>query len=299
MPGIELLNRLFVMRHPDEDIRRRGQNLLTIIWGLIVLTLLSLPISLINHRVGPLINTAIAFPIGALLIVLTHQGYVDPVALLVIFGTTISLILVPVFGSASFAASGYYFIINILIAGVILPPTAIWGMAGLNLLALIITAVLTRPEIQEPPSILLTGINAGILEAFATVIVVVSTSTTTRAFRAARRARAEAQRANQALAETNASLEGLVAERTAALSATLAQSEAQAQALQAALDEQERMRDLITDLSLPVLPIRQGALVVPLVGALDSARAGLLIQRVLDQIAARQARVVILDVTGL
>ncbi|NNJ13235.1 STAS domain-containing protein [Chloroflexales bacterium ZM16-3] len=287
------------MHHPDEDIRRRGQNLITIIWGLIGITLLSLPVTLINSRTGSLINTIIALPVGAWLIVLTHRGYVNLVATLVIFSTTASLVLVPVFGSADFSASAYYFVINILIAGVILSPIGIWGMVAANLAALILTALLTQQANQAPPSILSTGINAGMLQAFSALIVVISTLTTARALNDARQARAEAHRANDALAESNASLERQVAERTAALSVSLAESETHALALQDALEAQERMNALITDLSLPMIPITHDTLVVPLVGALDSARASLLLQRVLAKIEAQQARTLILDVTGL
>ncbi len=287
------------MRHPDEDLQRRGQNLIIILWGLIGITLLSMPITLMNQRAGPLINSIIALPVGVALIMVTHRGYVNLVAMLGILATTASLVLVPVFGSADFSASAYYFVINILIAGVILPPVAIWGMVGINLAALIMAALFAREAIQAAPSILVTSVNAGMLQTFSALIVVLSTTTTTRAFGEVRKARAEAQRASQALAESNAGLERQVAERTAALSFTLGEREAQAVALQEALTARERMSELITELSLPVIPVAHDILVVPLVGALDSARAGLLLQRVLAQIEGRAARTVILDVTGL
>jgi rsbT co-antagonist protein RsbR len=293
------LSRLFIMRHPDEDLRRRGQNLLTILWGLIGITLISLPITLVNSRTGSLINTLIALPLGAWLMVMTHRGLVNLVATLVILCTTASLVLIPVFGSAEFSASAYYFVMNILIAGVILPPVAIWGMAGMNLAALILTAALTRQVSQEAPSILLTSINAGMLQAFSALIVIVSTTTTTRALREVQQARAEAQQANRALAENNAGLERQVAERTAALSASLAESESHSLALQEALTAHERLNELVTDISLPVIPVSSDTLVVPLVGALDSARARLMLARVLAQIETRRARTLILDVTGL
>ncbi|MBX0330572.1 STAS domain-containing protein [Oscillochloris sp. ZM17-4] len=293
------LSRIFVMIHADEDLRRRGQNLLTILWGLIGITLLTLPITVLNGRNGPLINSIIALPLGAWLIVLTHRGHVSLVATLVIISTTASLVLVPIFGSADFSASAYYFLLNILIAGVILSPIATWGMVAMNLAALIMAALLSRQEAQVAPSILVTSVNAGILQAFAAMIVVINMVTTARALRDARQARAETQLANQSLAMSNASLERQVAERTAALSVSLAESEAHALALQESLDARERMSDLITDLSLPMIPISHDALVVPLVGALDSARASLLLQRVLAQIESQRARTLILDVTGL
>lgn len=299
MPGAQLFSGLFLMRHSDEDVRRRGQNLLTILWGLIGITLLSLPITLISQRNGPLINSIIALPLGGLLIVLTRRGYVNLVAILVILTTTASLVLVPIFGSADFSASAYYFILNILIAGVILPPVAIWGMLALNLAGLIAASLLTRQELQVAPSLLLTGINAGVLQAFATLIVIVNTATTVRALHETRQARTEAQRASQALADSNASLERQVAERTTDLRSALVEREEHALALQEALLARERMSALITEISLPVIPVTNDILVVPLVGEMDSARGGLLLRRVLTQIEGCAARTLILDVTGL
>ncbi|NTW03274.1 MAG: STAS domain-containing protein [Oscillochloris sp.] len=299
MPGTYRLFRAFVMRHTDEDLRRRGQNLLIILWGLLSLTLISLPVTLINYRVGPLINSIIALLAGSWLIFLTHRGWVDVVAMIVLVITTVSLVLVPLFGSEGFTTSAYYFIVNIMIAGVVMSPVAIWATTAGNLVALVVTALLIRDIPPQAPSLLTTSVNAGILQAFTTLIAIVSATTTARALYMAQKARAETQRANQALAENNASLECQVADRTAALRTALADSEAQTLAFQSALSAQEQLNALISELSLPVIPINTETLVVPLVGALDSSRASLLLQRVLGQIESRRARTLILDVTGL
>lgn len=62
--------------------------------------------------------------------------------------------------------------------------------------------------------------------------------------------------------------------------------------------EQEHRR-ILRELSVPVVPVWQGVLVVPLVGVLDSARARELTQTLLEAIARERARVAILDVTGV
>jgi anti-anti-sigma factor len=293
------LSHLFIMSHPDEDLQRRGQNLLTILYGLIILALLSLPISLVNGRIGPVINAVLVLPLGAGLIILAHQGRVGLVALIMIIVNTLSLTLVPVFASAQFSIIAYYFIINILIAGVVMHPRAIWATLALNLAALTLAAMFARQVPEEAPSILVVSLNAGLLIAFATLIAILSTTTTMRALHDMRQARAEVQQANGALADRTAGLEQQVAERTAVLSATLADREAQAITLQEALTNQKRLNDLILDLSLPVIPVTDDTLVVPLVGALDSVRADLMLQRVLAEIEAQRVRTLILDVTGL
>ena len=55
----------------------------------------------------------------------------------------------------------------------------------------------------------------------------------------------------------------------------------------------------IRELSTPVIPLGDGVLVAPIVGRLERTRAAALLERVLGEVAARRARAVILDVTGV
>ena len=63
-----------------------------------------------------------------------------------------------------------------------------------------------------------------------------------------------------------------------------------------ALEAQSR---LIQELSAPIVPIHEGVLVLPLVGAVDSRRASQIMESALEQIVAYQADVLILDITGV
>jgi rsbT co-antagonist protein RsbR len=56
---------------------------------------------------------------------------------------------------------------------------------------------------------------------------------------------------------------------------------------------------LIRELSSPIMPIHEGVLVLPMVGAVDSYRATQVMESVLERIVAYQADVVILDITGV
>jgi len=60
-----------------------------------------------------------------------------------------------------------------------------------------------------------------------------------------------------------------------------------------------QQRDMIRELSTPVLQIRQGLLMLPIVGSIDSQRAQMLTQAVLEAIRDRRSRVVVLDITGV
>jgi anti-anti-sigma regulatory factor len=61
----------------------------------------------------------------------------------------------------------------------------------------------------------------------------------------------------------------------------------------------QRQRDEIMELSVPVIQVWDRVLIMPLIGALDSARAARLTESLLERIAADQAEVVILDISGV
>lgn len=75
------------------------------------------------------------------------------------------------------------------------------------------------------------------------------------------------------------------------------------QEAQARLAEREQaieaQSQLIQQLSTPIVPIHEGILVLPLVGAVDPRRATQIMEAVLDKIVEYQADVLILDITGV
>jgi rsbT co-antagonist protein RsbR len=90
----------------------------------------------------------------------------------------------------------------------------------------------------------------------------------------------------------NRSLEGAVAERTAELHAVVQRQEE-------LLTTQNRLLQQIADMAMPVLPIRPGVIVMPLVGAIDGARADSLAARLLRGIEKQRAQVALIDITGV
>ncbi|XXX72089.1 STAS domain-containing protein [Sorangium sp. So ce134] len=58
-------------------------------------------------------------------------------------------------------------------------------------------------------------------------------------------------------------------------------------------------RDAIQAMSVPVIRVADGVLCLPIVGMIDDARAGALLERLLEAIAAQQAAEVLLDITGV
>jgi rsbT co-antagonist protein RsbR len=83
--------------------------------------------------------------------------------------------------------------------------------------------------------------------------------------------------------------------------ASAARSEAEAERTKAverlALIEQQRA--VIQEMSVPILPLTAGTLVLPLVGALDTARIELIQERALRALQDHRVRYLILDITGV
>lgn len=93
------------------------------------------------------------------------------------------------------------------------------------------------------------------------------------------------QEQSAALEQHRARLEHEVGERTAALEAALAELRQSAVALR--------------ELQSPLVPVADGVLVMPLVGAFDRDRAVLFVEDLLCGIEQRRAHTVLLDLTGL
>lgn len=63
--------------------------------------------------------------------------------------------------------------------------------------------------------------------------------------------------------------------------------------------QQAQLISTIRELSTPIIPVYAGILVLPLVGSIDSHRATEIAENLLEAIAAQQAQIVIIDITGV
>ncbi|AKF02878.1 GAF domain-containing protein [Sandaracinus amylolyticus] len=95
--------------------------------------------------------------------------------------------------------------------------------------------------------------------------------------------------ANRELEEHKARLEQEVAERTRDLAARNAENQ----------ELIRRLRGAVEQLSSPVLELWEDVLAVPVIGVVDSERAAMLVERVLEDVARRNARFVLIDLTGV
>jgi rsbT co-antagonist protein RsbR len=69
--------------------------------------------------------------------------------------------------------------------------------------------------------------------------------------------------------------------------------------LQEIVAQQQRLIDTIKQLSAPLLPVREGILVMPLIGHIDSARSEQVMEELLNGVQKYQTDVVIIDITGV
>lgn len=61
----------------------------------------------------------------------------------------------------------------------------------------------------------------------------------------------------------------------------------------------ETQRETLRELSTPLLPIADGVVLMPLVGAIDEGRSALVLEALLEGVSAHRAEVAILDITGV
>ncbi len=75
----------------------------------------------------------------------------------------------------------------------------------------------------------------------------------------------------------------------------------QAEAERAALQQQviEAQREALRELSTPLIPITDQVVIMPLIGTIDSNRAQLVMESLLEGVAANRARLAIIDITGV
>jgi anti-anti-sigma factor len=75
----------------------------------------------------------------------------------------------------------------------------------------------------------------------------------------------------------------------------------QQEAERAALQQQviDAQREALRELSTPLIPITDTVMIMPLIGTIDSQRARMVMETLLEGVARHQADLVILDITGV
>jgi rsbT co-antagonist protein RsbR len=115
-----------------------------------------------------------------------------------------------------------------------------------------------------------------------------------------KQAEAERERLLAELEKAYADVERQVRERTTELQQEIAERErAQKESLRLQQEVIEAQQRAIQELSTPILPVLEGVIIMPLIGSVDTLRARDVTRNLLAGIQKHQAKVVILDITGL
>jgi predicted ATPase/GAF domain-containing protein/ABC-type transporter Mla MlaB component len=126
-------------------------------------------------------------------------------------------------------------------------------------------------------------------------------------YREVRKMTEHLQQMNEHLEEANRSLEQKVTQRTAELSQANQQLQVELAERERVEAERAQLREEIIqmqaatleELSTPLIPIADHIVVMPLIGKMDTQRADAVMSTLLEGVAARQSRVVIIDITGV
>ncbi len=272
---------------------------------LIGVTLLATPLPFLT-RLPPTEALAIdgliliELPLYIVALSLLRRGRFSPAIVL----TSASMVLLCVgllaaTGTRSSGAAMLTFALPIVLAGLLAGRRGVFWSVGLSFAG--ITAVIGLEAAGAP----LVGFAAprdanfgGVLGGFLASAAVLGTLVI-RFGRALRVALRDALDREQELADQRDALERTVDKRTAELRGALTEVKARAAAQATLLDEIAQQREALRELSVPILPVDGHTLVLPLVGALDTARLQALHERALHAAEGGAVSRLILDISGV
>jgi rsbT co-antagonist protein RsbR len=291
------LHNITHVAHPDEDLQRRGRNVIIISLALIMTASVFLVIDLMG-RGSAFWFTIIPLFIYFGMIALARRAHVTLAALILIGMMTAANVGVH-FVAKQISLGLFYFALPILVANLALRPwqiAAVWlamlgAITGLVLTFPIGTATTSFAQQIVIAAYMINSLIAltGILNAGTAQVVLQKTL----------QAKQEAEVANAALTHANTNLDQIVHERTQALQVALTEVESRSAAQTRLLAELEQQREVIRETSVPVLPISHSTLVMPLIGALDTERLRQVQERALKSIEQLRASHLLLDITGV
>jgi rsbT co-antagonist protein RsbR len=293
------VSKMIRVRHADEDAQRRGFNIILMAAGLhsisLLLTIYVIFAGLLSTRF--LISVAVSVIVQTIVIVLAWRGSVDLAG-----GMLVGMAIVGLTGAAFFNNDTFvtpiFLLLPLLMAAAALRP--VWIIVALVGVLTGMGVIFTMPSPAETAA-LRSAIFAvtGLMSLFTTltgVLIGVGHA------HLRRRLHDEMKRADRAKIELqilNEELDLRVQMQTEALQQTLQELEQQTLRQDQLLKEIAGQREIIRELSLPILPVGREVLVAPLIGALDQERMQQLQSQVLKRVERIHARLLILDVTGV
>ncbi|OAN49697.1 anti-anti-sigma factor [Chloroflexus islandicus] len=283
----------------NPDQQRRGQLLVTLSAGVVVILLTAgLLLTMLQPTIGRFINLGLATLVFSTAAFLGRQGFVSAGSYILIIVAGIGS-LSGLFFNPDSPFNIIYLLICVLLSSILLKPNQIWIVLA-GCLAALAVVVVTVP-VATRSAILLdyAAAHVSVLLTVTALITFIGARSLAAALAEARELRRQAEEANQRLVQVNAGLEARIAERTEALQRLADEQRATMSQLAESLRSQQELNQLILELDVPIIPVRDDTLVVPLVGGLDSHRVQRLFENVLPAIERAGARLLVIDVTGV
>ncbi len=296
-----LLNWLLHVDSPDPEVQRRGRILVTLSSGIVaVLLTVGLTLTLFQPTVGRLVNLTLAVLVFVTAAILGKKGLVTVGGYVLIILTALGAIS-GVFLNPTSPFNTFYLIVSLLLASILLKPYQIWIVLGLCLLSIFGVSQLLPADVRASGNFTPALSHLAVLLIVSAFISFIGAQSLVSALRTATEARLQAEKAYQQLAELNASLEERVAERTAALQRLSEEQRATLIQLEQSLAAQQQLQHTIAELSVPVIPVRDDTLVIPLVGTATPELLERLNHHALQAIEQYHARtlIIIIDLTGI
>ena len=290
---------LLTIDSPDEDVRRRGRNLVILALGMITLCLLFALLLLFSPTpavIYAIIAVAMVVYTGVLL--LARRGHVTLSAIVFMLAIMLALFS-SIWSAQSLSVVPFYLMLPLLIASLSIRPWQIWVVLACIVVGLFATILML-------PNNPLNGIEAAtnvygsvLLLGIVALMSFLGAKSTSSALKIAQDARQQAETAAQMLSRVNVDLEATVAERTESLQTALQDVQTRSDEQARLLEEVQQQRILLRELSVPVIPISATTLIMPLVGALDSARLLQIQEQALRALEHTSTRYLVLDITGV
>lgn len=294
-----LLAGLFRINHADANIRRRGKAIVGITFFLVCcITLIGIfSIFAAGWRETALLTSPFGL-LGLAAIWLARRGAANSAAGLLIAAALVALVAAPVLANRV-AFTPFFFLLPILMAFITLSPRGLLFASGTSLATLGLLALLTQNIPQTLPQ------NSEVFGLASTLLLMiiglgyVGSRTTHQAIHAMNIAQQRSRELTKTLQDERDQLSQRVAESTAELRQSLANSEQLIAEQARLLNENNQQRSTIRALSLPILPLHQHMLLVPLIGTFDQQRLHDVQAQLLQAVEAYQAKILLLDLTGV
>ncbi|HID64161.1 MAG TPA: STAS domain-containing protein [Anaerolineae bacterium] len=192
------------------------------------------------------------------------------------------------------------YLIAVLIIGLIVSPTAGFYAGFISSVLFALPVLLLHFQVLPfSPHVVPEGLSVVATIGFNTMILILSAFLVRESTGAVRKALTETRRYAREVDSYRRQLEQRIERRTEELSEALASVQAHSDDLNKALEELRASQRVIRELSSPVVPVLQGIIVMSLVGSIDSRRAVAITAEMLSGIERYDARIVILDITGV